>query len=221
MTALDEAVLRNMGDEALGILTACWYSAEIDNPINQKFVAGVPRRLEVRPRLLRRGDLHRGAVLEATLQAVKGNIEDKPAFMKAVRAIKVDTCRGPVSFDAVRQRGRQRLHPQGRAQGRPARQRGDPHLSEREPVLDLQARGVPEEPGVLARLPAGEEPRRSLTRARRAADVQFWVDPDAEQPGAGRAAVPAGGRVLADLRPDADRQPHARRAASCSAPTSA
>jgi branched-chain amino acid transport system substrate-binding protein len=37
MTALDEAVLRNMGDEALGILTACWYSAEIDNPINRKF----------------------------------------------------------------------------------------------------------------------------------------------------------------------------------------
>src|SRR5438067_2412644 len=39
MTALDEAVLRNMGDEALGIVTSCWYSAEIDNPINQKFAA--------------------------------------------------------------------------------------------------------------------------------------------------------------------------------------
>src|SRR5881275_1458954 len=39
MTAFDEAVLRNMGDEALGIITSCWYSAEIDNPINQKFVA--------------------------------------------------------------------------------------------------------------------------------------------------------------------------------------
>src|SRR5437764_9837105 len=37
MTALDEAVLRNMGDEALGIVTSCWYSAEINNPINQKF----------------------------------------------------------------------------------------------------------------------------------------------------------------------------------------
>src|SRR5438128_5739994 len=37
MTALDEAVLRNMGDEALGIITSCWYSAEINNPVNQKF----------------------------------------------------------------------------------------------------------------------------------------------------------------------------------------
>jgi ABC-type branched-subunit amino acid transport system substrate-binding protein len=32
MTALDEAVLRNRGDEALGIQTACWYSAELANP---------------------------------------------------------------------------------------------------------------------------------------------------------------------------------------------
>src|SRR5437764_1172072 len=34
MTALDEAVLRNMGDEALGIVTSCWYSAEIETAIN-------------------------------------------------------------------------------------------------------------------------------------------------------------------------------------------
>src|SRR5438128_8650571 len=39
MTALDEAVLRNMGDEALGIVTSCWYSAEIENAINKRFVA--------------------------------------------------------------------------------------------------------------------------------------------------------------------------------------
>src|SRR5438128_11975396 len=37
MTALDEAAPRNLGDEALGIITSCWYSAEINNPVNQKF----------------------------------------------------------------------------------------------------------------------------------------------------------------------------------------
>src|SRR4051812_5449329 len=37
MTALDESVLRNMGDEALGIITTCWYSADLDNPENKKF----------------------------------------------------------------------------------------------------------------------------------------------------------------------------------------
>jgi branched-chain amino acid transport system substrate-binding protein len=38
-------------------------------------------------------------VLEAAMQAVGGRIEDKPAFMKALRAVKVDTARGPVAFD--------------------------------------------------------------------------------------------------------------------------
>src|SRR5690349_5347441 len=39
MTAFDEPVLRNMGDEALGVLSSCWYSAQLDNPINRKFAA--------------------------------------------------------------------------------------------------------------------------------------------------------------------------------------
>ena len=39
MTALDEAVLRNMKIEALGIVTSCWYSAKLDNPLNKKFAA--------------------------------------------------------------------------------------------------------------------------------------------------------------------------------------
>ena len=40
-----------------------------------------------------------GAVFQAAVEAVKGKVEDKEAFMKALRATKVDTARGPVSFD--------------------------------------------------------------------------------------------------------------------------
>ena len=99
MTALDEAVLRNMGDEALGIITSCWYSAEIDNPINRKFAASFRAQWKYDPGFYAAATYTEAAVLEATLNRVKGNIEDKPGFMKAVRSIKVDTCRGPVAFD--------------------------------------------------------------------------------------------------------------------------
>jgi len=100
MTALDEAVLRNMGDEALGTITACWYSAELDNPINQKFAATFRAENKYDPGFYAAATYVEGAVLEATLQAIKGNVEDKDAFMKAVRSLRVDTVRGPVSFDA-------------------------------------------------------------------------------------------------------------------------
>ena len=99
MTALDEAVLRNMGDEALGIITACWYSAEIDNAINRGFVADFRADWKYDPGFYAAATYTEAAVLEATLNEIKGRIEDKDAFMKAVRNIKVDTCRGPVSFD--------------------------------------------------------------------------------------------------------------------------
>ncbi|MGZ5042772.1 MAG: ABC transporter substrate-binding protein, partial [Usitatibacter sp.] len=99
MTALDEAVLRNMGDEALGIVTACWYSAEIDNPINKRFVEGFRADWKYDPGFYAAATYTEAAVLDATLTQIRGQIEDKDAFMKAVRGIRVDTCRGPVSFD--------------------------------------------------------------------------------------------------------------------------
>src|SRR5437868_13515987 len=100
MTAFDEAVLRNMGDEALGILTACWYSAEIDNPINRKFAPAFRAEAKYDPGFYAAATYTNGAVLQSALEAVKGKIEDKQGFMKALRATKVDTCRGPVSFDS-------------------------------------------------------------------------------------------------------------------------
>jgi branched-chain amino acid transport system substrate-binding protein len=99
MTALDEAVLRNMGDEALGIVTACWYSAEIDNAINKRFVETFRADWKYDPGFYAAATYTEAAVLDATLAQIKGQIEDKEAFMKAVRGITVDTCRGTVSFD--------------------------------------------------------------------------------------------------------------------------
>jgi branched-chain amino acid transport system substrate-binding protein len=99
MTAFDEAVLRNMGDEAIGIITACWYSAELDNPINKKFAAAFRSEWKYDPGFYAAATYVEGAVLEAALESVKGKIEDKHAFMKGLRSIKTETARGPVAFD--------------------------------------------------------------------------------------------------------------------------
>jgi branched-chain amino acid transport system substrate-binding protein len=99
MTALDEAVLRNMGDEALGIVTSCWYSAELDNPQNRKFAEAFRKEFKYDPGFYAAATYVEAAVLEAALNLIKGKIEDKNALMKALRGIKADTVRGPVSFD--------------------------------------------------------------------------------------------------------------------------
>jgi len=99
MTAFDEAVLRNMGDEVVGTVTSCWYSAELDNPINRKFAAAFRSEWKYDPGFYAAATYVEGGVLEAALSAVKGRIEDKSALMKALRSIHVETARGPVAFD--------------------------------------------------------------------------------------------------------------------------
>src|SRR5919201_6179963 len=68
MTALDEAVLRNMGDEALGIITACWDSAELDNPINHKFAEAFRKDWKYDPGFYAAATYTEAAVLDQTLQ---------------------------------------------------------------------------------------------------------------------------------------------------------
>ncbi|WP_295844783.1 ABC transporter substrate-binding protein [Tardiphaga sp.] len=99
MTALDEAVLRNMGDEALNIITTCWYSAELDAKPNLIFAPAFRKEFKYDPGFYAAATYVNGAVLEAAVKAVNGKVEDKKAFMAALRAVNVDTARGPVKFD--------------------------------------------------------------------------------------------------------------------------
>jgi branched-chain amino acid transport system substrate-binding protein len=99
MTALDEAVLRNMGDEALDIITTCWYSAELDAKPNQSFAPAFRKEFKYDPGYYAAGTYVNGAILEAAVKSVNGNVEDKTALMAALRSTNVDTARGPVKFD--------------------------------------------------------------------------------------------------------------------------
>ena len=99
MTALDEAVLRNMGDEALGIQTVCWYSAELDNPINAKFAPAFRKQFNYDPGYYASGTYVSGAILEAAVKAVAGKVNDRDALMAALKKTNIATARGNVKFD--------------------------------------------------------------------------------------------------------------------------
>src|SRR3979490_1857814 len=99
MTALDESVLRNMGAEALGIVTTSWYSAELDNPINKAFAAAFSKQFKYDPGYYAGGTYVSGEVLEAGLKAARANVEDKKALMTGIRGSNAETVRGVVKFD--------------------------------------------------------------------------------------------------------------------------
>jgi branched-chain amino acid transport system substrate-binding protein len=100
MTAVDESLLQNMGNDAIGMVSANWYSAELDNAVNRAFVEAMRREYRVDPGYYAAGTHVAGSVLEHALRATGGRAEDKDALMAALRGANVaETARGPVRFD--------------------------------------------------------------------------------------------------------------------------
>jgi branched-chain amino acid transport system substrate-binding protein len=85
MTTADEGILRQMGDEAIGVVSGGWYAAGIDSPENKRFVAAVNKEYGADPGYYTLGAYSAGALVEAAARAVGGKVEDKEAFMKALR----------------------------------------------------------------------------------------------------------------------------------------
>jgi branched-chain amino acid transport system substrate-binding protein len=94
MTTVDEGILKTMGDEALGVVSPGWYSAALTTPANRKFVEAVRAEYKADPGYYTAGAYTAGLFLEAALKAVNGKIEDKAAFMKALRGTRLTE--GPV-----------------------------------------------------------------------------------------------------------------------------
>lgn len=100
MTTVDEGVLKNMGDEALGVISSGWYSAALDTEANKKFVEAVRAEYKADPGYYTVGAYMSAVYLEKAAEAVGGKVEDKPALMKALRTLSFpDSLLGPLKID--------------------------------------------------------------------------------------------------------------------------
>jgi len=99
-TLTDEHVLRTMGDESLGLVTALHYSAALTNPANKKFSQAYEAKYKQVPSYYSDGTYVAGMALKAALEASGGDIEDTTKFLAALRKADLsDAPRGPVRFD--------------------------------------------------------------------------------------------------------------------------
>ena len=89
-TFVDEGILKNMGDEALGVYSASWYTVDRNTPDNKRFVESIRREYKVTPGFYTAGTYTAGLWLEEAMKRVKGRFEDKPAFIRALHEVKLD-----------------------------------------------------------------------------------------------------------------------------------
>lgn len=101
-TVADDTIMRGFDESATGLISSIPYSLDIDTAENKAFLASIRKHYgnDVAIGLYSAAFYVNGMILEAALTATGGKIDDPDAFIKAVRAVKLDkTPRGPVSFD--------------------------------------------------------------------------------------------------------------------------
>src|SRR5712672_1609295 len=99
-TGMDDALLRSLGDEAVGALSAAWYSADLDTPANTRFVAAMQKDYQVLPGGYSAGMYIAGQCVEAAIEKIGGKADDRKALAEALHQVSLtDTPRGTVKFD--------------------------------------------------------------------------------------------------------------------------
>jgi len=95
----DEANLPSQKDAALGIESYARYCIGYDSPENKRFVTEYRKKYNYDPGSLSEGGYVGAKFIMKALDAVKGNIENQEAFLKALRSVKFEAPRGPIRFD--------------------------------------------------------------------------------------------------------------------------
>jgi len=99
-TAMDDALLKSLGDEAVGVMSASWYSAEFDSPSNKAFVADMQKDYGVLPGGYSAGMYIAGQCVEAALAKLGDKGDDRKALAEALHGVSLtDTPRGAFHFD--------------------------------------------------------------------------------------------------------------------------
>ena len=99
-TAMDDALLKSLGDEAVGVISASWYSADGQSASNKQFVADMQKDYQVLPGGYSAGMYIAGQCVEAAIHKLDGKADDRKAFAEALHQVSLtDTPRGPAQFD--------------------------------------------------------------------------------------------------------------------------
>jgi len=101
-TSYDEFVLPSMGDEVIGHVSPLMYSAAIDTPKNAAFVKAYRAKYSKVPSYYSETDYTTAEWIDEVMKKTGGKWPGAEEFIKIMQGMKLDTVRGPVSMDEMR-----------------------------------------------------------------------------------------------------------------------
>ncbi|WP_290360275.1 ABC transporter substrate-binding protein [Roseateles violae] len=95
----DEDVIRAVGEPMLGMFNSSQWAHDLDNAANKRFVADFQKEYGRLPSLYASQGYDAALLIDAAVREVKGKVENKEAVLKALKAAKFASVRGPFKFN--------------------------------------------------------------------------------------------------------------------------
>ena len=96
---IDNTTLPALGDAAVGVTTTTIWNMAMDNPANRRFVADFVKKYNYPPSEYAAQAYDAGRLLDGAVRKVGGRIEDKAAFVAALKAADFQSVRGDFAFN--------------------------------------------------------------------------------------------------------------------------
>jgi branched-chain amino acid transport system substrate-binding protein len=96
---VDEVILPKLGDAALDIVTSLQWTPALETPDNKKFVAAYEAKTKRAATVYAEQGYASAQMIARALESIKGNAENRDAFLAALRKIEINAPRGKVKLD--------------------------------------------------------------------------------------------------------------------------
>jgi branched-chain amino acid transport system substrate-binding protein len=98
---MHQDVLPQMDDRALGLIgNSLHYAAGLDTPENKAFTEAFARKYKRLPSWFAESAYTAALWTKTAIDSINGNVEDRAAFLKAMRTVQIKAPRGPLKLDA-------------------------------------------------------------------------------------------------------------------------
>lgn len=94
----DEDTIAAVGEPMLGLFSTSQYSHDVPNPANQKFVAEFRKAYKRYPTFYAAQAYDAILAMDAAARDTKGNVKDRAAVLKALKAANFQSIRGPFKY---------------------------------------------------------------------------------------------------------------------------
>ena len=95
----DQDVINPVGPSMAGLFNTAHWSPDFSNPANQRFMTEFQKEYKRVPTLYASQGYDAAQLINAAVRDVKGKLEDQEAVLKALKAARFDSVRGPFKFN--------------------------------------------------------------------------------------------------------------------------